>query len=75
MVPTVFTYWGVACGQDFGEMVFNLIRVNIFGRTESDSIEDFKGGYDFHDALVTPCCGEPALHPRLRVVPPRANRA
>ena len=54
MVTTVFDYWGVKCGQDFGEMVFNLIRIGIFGKSETDSIEDFKGGYDFHTAFVVP---------------------
>ncbi len=54
MVPTVFEYWGVQRGQDFGEMVFNFIRVGIFGKTDTDSIEDFKGGYSFHDAFVAP---------------------
>ena len=54
MVPTVFAYWGVTRCQDFGEMVFNLIQVNIFGRTDTDSIEDFKGGYDFDEAFRRP---------------------
>jgi uncharacterized repeat protein (TIGR04138 family) len=54
MVPTVFEYWGVKCGEDFGQMVFNLINVGIFGRSETDSMEDFKGGYSFHNAFVVP---------------------
>lgn len=54
MVTTVLYYWGVKCGQDFGEMVFNLIRIGIFGKSETDSIEDFEGGYDFHTAFVVP---------------------
>ena len=60
MVPTVLDYWGVKCGQDFGEMVFNLIRIGIFGKSETDSIEDFKGGYDFHAAFVVPYLPEKA---------------
>lgn len=54
MVPTVFEYWGVRSGEDFGQMVFNLINVGIFGKSETDSIEDFKGGYTFHNAFVVP---------------------
>ncbi len=66
MVPTVFEYWGVRCGQDFGEMVFNFINVGIFGKTDTDSIEDFKGGYTFHDAFVVPFIPEkPPVHIRL----------
>jgi uncharacterized repeat protein (TIGR04138 family) len=68
MVPTVLSYWGIKRCDDFGEMVFNLIKVNIFGKTESDSIEDFKGGYDFHAAFVAPFLPEkPAAHPRFHV--------
>jgi uncharacterized repeat protein (TIGR04138 family) len=52
-------------------MVFNLIRVNIFGRTDTDSIEDFKGGYDFHEAFVAPFIPEKVVpHPRLRIDAP-----
>ena len=54
MVPTVFAYWGLKRCEDFGEMVFNLINVGIFGKTEHDSLEDFKGAYTFLDAFVTP---------------------
>ena len=60
MVPTVFSYWGVTRGEDFGEMVFNFIREGVFGKTESDSIEDFGGGYSFHDAFVVPYLPEKA---------------
>jgi uncharacterized repeat protein (TIGR04138 family) len=54
MVPTVFAYWGVRRGDDFGEMVFNFIREGVFGKTETDSIEHFRGGYTFHEAFVAP---------------------
>jgi len=67
MVVTVFGYWGVTRCDDFGEMVFNLIRVNIFGKTDSDSPEDFKGGYEFHEAFVVPFLpAEAAPLPRLQ---------
>ena len=66
MVPTVFEYWGVRRGEDFGEMVFNFIRVGIFGKTATDSVEDFKGGYSFHDAFVAPFLPEkPPVHTRI----------
>ena len=42
MVVTVFSYWGIRCCEDIGHMVFNLIGAGIFGKTEEDSIEDFK---------------------------------
>ena len=71
MVPTVFEYWGVRRGADFGEMVFNFIRVGIFGKTDTDSIDDFKGGYTFHDAFVAPFLPEkPPVHSRLAAKSP-----
>jgi uncharacterized repeat protein (TIGR04138 family) len=54
MVPTVFAYWGLRDTEDFGTMVFSLVEVGIFGKTETDSIEDFKNIYSFHDAFVVP---------------------
>ena len=54
MARTVFEYWGVRRGEDFGAMVFNLIEVGMFGKTEKDSLDDFKGGYDFVEAFDKP---------------------
>jgi uncharacterized repeat protein (TIGR04138 family) len=54
MVPSVFEYWNVHSTEDFGVMVFKLVEVGIFGKTERDSIDDFKGLYNFHDAFVAP---------------------
>ncbi len=66
MVPTVFAYWGVARCEDFGEMVFNLIEAGIFGKTDQDSLDDFKGSYTFHEAFIAPYVpAKPAIHSRL----------
>ena len=54
MVPTVFEYWGIRKTDDFGEMVWNLIELGVFGKTENDSREDFKDVYSFHEAFVAP---------------------
>jgi uncharacterized repeat protein (TIGR04138 family) len=54
MVMTVFDSWGIHSCEDFGHMVFNLIDAGIFGKTERDSIEDFKNVYDFEEAFVKP---------------------
>src|ERR1700745_1663685 len=52
MVMTVFHYWGIHRCEDIGHMVFNLIGAGIFGKTEEDSMEDFKSVYDLEEALV-----------------------
>jgi len=54
MVVTVFDSWGIHSCEDVGHMVFNLIAAGVFGKTEEDSIKDFKNVYDFKEAFVTP---------------------
>ncbi len=52
MAKTVLAYWGIHRCDDFGEVVFNMVEKGILGKTEQDSREDFKGGYDFDEAFV-----------------------
>jgi uncharacterized repeat protein (TIGR04138 family) len=59
MAITVLEYWGVRCSEDIGNMVFNLVKAGIFGKTEEDTVESFRGGYDFVDAFVLPFRPEP----------------
>jgi len=54
LVMTVFDNWGILFCEDIGNMVFNLIGAGVFGKTEEDSIEDFKDVYDFEEAFVKP---------------------
>src|SRR5881628_911326 len=63
LVVTVFDNWGIHCTEDVGHMVFNLIDAGIFGKTEEDSINDFKNVYDFDDAFVKPFAPVKALPP------------
>jgi uncharacterized repeat protein (TIGR04138 family) len=63
MVVTVFGYWGVRKCDDIGEMVFNLIHSGVFGKTEQDSIEDFRAGFSFREAFVAPF--RPVVEPAL----------
>ena len=58
MVVTVLSYWGVRSCEDVGHMVFNLIGAGIFGKTEEDSIDDFKNVFDFQEAFVKPFAPE-----------------
>jgi uncharacterized repeat protein (TIGR04138 family) len=65
MVITVFDCWGIRSCEDVGHMVFNLIDAGIFGKTDQDSIEDFKNVYDFEEAFVKPFSPEKPAAPRL----------
>jgi len=54
MAATLMTEWGVRKCSDVGDMVFNLIEEQVFGRQESDCKEDFIGSFDLEDALRLP---------------------
>jgi uncharacterized repeat protein (TIGR04138 family) len=54
MVPTVLEEWGIRRCEDFGEIVFNMVETGLLAKTEKDSREDFKGGYDFEAAFRKP---------------------
>ena len=54
MTETLLNEWGVTRCEDFGEMVFNMVDSGLLSKTETDSREDFKGGYQFSDAFRTP---------------------
>lgn len=47
----VFEHWGVRETQDFGHIVFNLVGAGLLGKTEQDTLEDFRGVYDFAEAF------------------------
>jgi len=68
MVPTVFGYWGIQQCEDIGHIVFNLIKKEIFGKSDRDTLEDFKNGFDFREAFV-----EPFLPPKN--ASPRENKS
>ena len=54
MTKSVLNEWGIKVCQDFGHIVFNLVNKGVLGRTQSDSIEDFKKGFSFDEAFVKP---------------------
>ena len=51
MAKCVLNNWGVHTTGDFGEIVFNLIRIGEMRKTKDDRREDFDGVYDFETAL------------------------
>lgn len=48
MTRIVLEQWGITKSGDFGEIVFNLVDSGLMGKTETDSLDDFKGLYDFY---------------------------
>ncbi len=54
--------WGVREAKDVGRMVYNLIEVGVFGKQESDSLEDFSNLPPLGELLDAPYLFDP-LHP------------
>lgn len=54
MALTLLREWGVNQCQHVGEMVFSLIGEQVFGKQDSDTLEDFSNIYQFEEVFVTP---------------------
>lgn len=54
MAVTVLEEWGVHNSRDFGEIVFNMVEIELLAKTEKDNRDDFNSGYDFTDAFRKP---------------------
>ena len=54
MAVMLLNEWGVHRCEDFGEIVFNMVDSHLLAKTDKDSRDDFKQGYDFEDALRRP---------------------
>ena len=51
MTITVLEHWGIKSTEDFGNIVFNLVENRVLSKTEDDSIEEFRDGYDFGEVF------------------------
>ncbi len=54
MAKTVLNLWGVRSCEDFGHIVFNLVDEKVLSKTQEDSLEDFRDGYDFEETFSRP---------------------
>ena len=54
MSLAVLEEWGVRRCEDFGEIVFNMVEARLLAKTENDSRDDFKRGYEFPEAFRKP---------------------
>lgn len=52
MAPVVFKQWGVHTTDDFGEMVFNLIKIEQLSKSDRDDRRDFHNVFDLQAALT-----------------------
>lgn len=51
LAKTVLNSWGIKSTGDFGEIVFNLIRIGHMRKTREDRREDFDNVYNFDAAI------------------------
>jgi uncharacterized repeat protein (TIGR04138 family) len=52
MAKLVLARWGIHTTRDFGDIVYNLIRIGKMSQSEDDRREDFDKVFDFEQALV-----------------------
>jgi uncharacterized repeat protein (TIGR04138 family) len=52
LAPEVWRTWGVHETLDWGRIVFLLVEAGLLNRQETDTIDDFRDGYDFEEAFV-----------------------
>lgn len=52
LAKVVLNSWGLRSTSDFGEVVYNLIRIGRMKKSPSDRREDFDNCYDFDQAFA-----------------------
>lgn len=51
LARAVLEHWGVRATEDFGRLVFALVEAKVLSKTEDDTLDDFRGVYDFEEAF------------------------
>lgn len=51
LAKIVLANWGIESTSDFGELVYNLIRIEQMRKSDTDRREDFNDVYSFDDAF------------------------
>ncbi len=54
MAATILEDWGISKCRHIGEIVFLFIENGVFGKQDSDSLDDFGEIYTFEEAFTTP---------------------
>lgn len=69
MAVTVLEEWGVHNSRDFGEIVFNMVEIELLAKTDKDNRDDFNNGYDFTDAFRKPFWPPSRLNSEVKPLP------
>lgn len=54
MAGEILKSWGLTDSTSVGNVVFNLVSRQLLGKSENDTISDFKDGFDFEKAFSEP---------------------
>ncbi|MEQ8845358.1 MAG: hypothetical protein RIB58_10945 [Phycisphaerales bacterium] len=54
LARTVLRGWGVGSTEDFGRIVYAMVEAGLLRTSERDSLDDFRGVYDFDEAFDGP---------------------
>lgn len=54
MSATLLRDWGITNCREVGEIVFLFIEHGVFGKQDSDTLDDFDEIYDFEEAFTAP---------------------
>ncbi len=54
MSSMVLESWGVTNCEDIGHLVFNLVEAGVFSKTDRDTLDEFRAGFDFDEAFQAP---------------------
>ncbi len=47
IAPAVLRHWGLNDSMAIGHVVFNMVNNQLLGKSQEDTIDDFKNGFDF----------------------------
>lgn len=54
LAHTVLRGWGVRSTEDFGKIVYAMVDTGLLRTSEDDSLDDFRGVYEFEEAFDGP---------------------
>ncbi len=52
LAAQVWRSWGIQDTLDWGRIVFLLVEAGMLNRQETDTLEDFRSGFDFDEEFV-----------------------
>lgn len=54
IAPEVLRYWGLNDSMAIGNVVFNMVNNQLLGKSQEDTIDDFRNGFDFDSEFAEP---------------------